>query len=89
MGVGCEEDSVTLWEGVPPLPSTPPAHWPLTVGLQVHFILILVLAQLNLLWVGLLGQLSQLLPGGVTPGAEGATLLSQAWRPPTSWCLPS
>ena len=76
------------------------ASRPLTVGLQVH--LVLVLAQLDLLRVGLLGQLGQLLPGGVTPGegrrpGEGATRLSWARQPPSlpappllkSWLAPS
>lgn len=72
-------------------PHPPPhlAHWPLTVGLQVHLILILVFSQLNLLRVGLLGQLSQLLPRGVTPGAGGGHTAQPGRRPPTSRRLPS
>lgn len=54
-----------------PAPPPPPLCRPLTIGLKVHLILVLILAQLNLLWVGLLRQLSQLLPGCVTPGVDG------------------
>lgn len=71
-----------------PLPVTLPgwlAGWPLTIGLQVHLVLVLVLAQLNLLWVGLLRQLGQLLSRGVAPGAgEGVALLSWAQQPPST-----
>lgn len=60
-----------------PAPGLPTARWSPTIGLQVHLVLVLVFAQLDLLGVGLLGQLCQLLAGCVAPGVGGATLLQQ------------
>lgn len=64
------------WEGPghlsspegPSTPLPPRGATGLTVGLQVHLVLVVVLAQLDLLRVGLLRQLGQLLPRRVTPG---------------------
>ena len=88
---GGKENKVTLQAGVLPCLCPSPclagwlAGWPLTIGLQVHLVLVLVLAQLNLLWVGPLRQLGQLLSRGVAPGAgEGVALLSWAQQPPST-----
>ena len=47
---------------------------PHLVGLQGHLVPILILAQLNLLGVSLLRQLSQLLLGGIAPHKQDLAL---------------
>lgn len=71
-----ERGSLPAW-GLPHPCCTPALGAPLTVGLQVHLILVLVLAQLDLVRVGLLGQLCQLLPRSVAPGGRGVCCSGQ------------
>lgn len=84
---GGREDTVT--PGRDPAPASPRlprlSGRPHTVGLQVHLVLILVLPQLDLLRVGLLCQLGQLLPGGVAPaGRQGSGRARALGLPGTS-----